>query len=194
MLTVLVADMCQPIGPIPSLAVYRYHIVSLVCSLQMLEKKKEVGQPVNGVKTAVAKQKTRPQAPITGKGAARRRPPRQPLRRRSPAPPPHSPPAAAPPAVRRIRPRQLLRLWNEHEPDVPRSGVSYGRPARQSTPAAPAVSERSCCRAMSGASAKGPTRGVCGVQTHLRAAARGRPARLGPRTMARRPGQPTVRI
>ena len=36
----------------------------------MLEKKKEVGQPVNGVKTAVAKQKTRPQAPITGKGAA----------------------------------------------------------------------------------------------------------------------------
>ncbi len=36
----------------------------------MLEKKKEVGQPVNGVKTAVAKQKTRPQAPMTGKGAA----------------------------------------------------------------------------------------------------------------------------
>ena len=38
--------------------------------LQMLEKKKEVGQPVNGVKTAVAKQKTRPQAPMTGKDAA----------------------------------------------------------------------------------------------------------------------------
>ena len=37
----------------------------------MLEKKKEVGQPVNGVKTAVAKQKMRPQAPpMTGKGAA----------------------------------------------------------------------------------------------------------------------------
>ena len=36
----------------------------------MLEKKKEVGQPVNGVKTAVAKQKTRPQAPLTGKDAA----------------------------------------------------------------------------------------------------------------------------